>query len=111
MCETLNGPLHRRRIKRPEGPLLWETYSFFLTRTLFFSFSEHRFFPGVCKGRAWTHHTSKMSKEEAKDGEKKVIEADARCLALTGRISKSILEGMTKGSDKVNKSLADSECV
>ena len=52
-----------------------------------------------------------MSKEEAKDGEKKVIEADARCLALTGRISKSILEGMTKGSDKVNKSLADSECV
>ena len=52
-----------------------------------------------------------MSKEESKEGEKKVFEADARCLLITGRLSKSFSEGLTKGADKLNKSLSDSDLV
>ena len=52
-----------------------------------------------------------MSKEETKEGEKKVVEADSRCLQITARLSKSFAEGLTKGADKLQKSLADSDCV
>ncbi len=52
-----------------------------------------------------------MSKEESKEGEKKVFEADARCLSITGRLAKSFSEGLTKGADKLNKSLSDSDLV
>jgi hypothetical protein len=52
-----------------------------------------------------------MSKEESKEGEKKVFEADARCLTITGRLAKSFSEGLTKGADKLNKSLSDSDLV
>lgn len=53
-----------------------------------------------------------MSKEETKEGEKKVVEAaDSRCLQITARLSKSFSEGLTKGADKLQKSLADADVV
>ena len=48
-------------------------------------------------------------KEEGKDGEKKVVELDPRAVMVNARALKFFSEGVSKGQDKLIKSLAEPE--